>query len=228
MAGHIDAASVPLRDSLVAATDKLGSNPELVLYGGGNSSVKVDWVTVTGEKIPALLVKGSGHDMAGITAAGFAPLDLRSVRELLPPTRVGDLYYADELRCAMLTSAAPDPSVESLVHALLPHKAVLHSHADAILALTNTERGAENIAQALGEEVLIVDYAMPGPDLGAAVHTAWSAALERQEKLTAIVVLEHGLFTMADTPEQACEKHLELVARAKEFLAGRRPKLNTE
>ncbi len=228
MAGHIDATSATLRDRLVAVTDKLGSDPELVLYGGGNSSVKVDWVTVTGKKIPALFVKGSGHDMAGITTAGFAPLDLRRVRELLPPTRVGDLDFADELRCTMLTSAAPDPSVESLVHALLPHKAVLHSHADAILALTNTERGAENIVQALGEEVLIVDYAMPGPDLGAAVHAAWSAALKRQEKPTAIVVLEHGLFTMADTPEQACEKHLELVARANEFIAGRRPKLNAE
>src|SRR5690625_437474 len=228
MAGQIDAASAPLRDSLVAATDKIGSRPELVLYGGGNSSVKVDWVTVTGEKIPALLVKGSGHDMAGITAAGFAPLDLRRVRKLLPPTQVGDLEFADELRCAMLTSEAPDPSVESLVHALLPHAAVLHSHADAILALTNTERGAEYIAQALGEEVLVVEYAMPGPDLGAAVHAAWNAALDRQGELTAIVVLEHGLFTMAQTPEEACEKHLELVARAEEFLAGRRPQLDTE
>src|SRR5690625_1529665 len=121
MAGHIDAASAPLRDSLVAATDKLGSVPELVLHGGGNSSVKVDWVSVTGKTIPTLLVKGSGHDMAGITAAGFAPLDLQRVRELLPPTRIGDLEFADELRCAMLTADAPDPSVESLVHALLPH-----------------------------------------------------------------------------------------------------------
>src|SRR5690625_7092628 len=79
MAGHIDAASAPLRDSLVAATDKLGSIPELVLHGGGNSSVKVDWVSVTGKTVPTLLVKGSGHDMAGITAAGFAPLDLQRV-----------------------------------------------------------------------------------------------------------------------------------------------------
>lgn len=228
MAGHIDAASAPLRDSLVAATDKLGSIPELVLHGGGNSSVKVDWVSVTGKTVPTLLVKGSGHDMAGITAAGFAPLDLQRVRELLPPTRVGDLEFADELRCAMLTADAPDPSVESLVHALLPHAAVLHSHADAVLALTNTERGAEYVAQALGTEVLIVDYAMPGPDLGAAVQAAWEAAADRQDQLTAIVVLEHGLFTMADTPEAAYEKHLELVTRANEFLSTRRPKLEPE
>src|SRR5690625_6059309 len=124
MAGHIDAASVPLRDSLVAATDKLGSNPELVLYGGGNSSVKVDWVTVTGEKIPALLVKGSGHDMAGITASGFAPLDLRRVRKIPPPPQVGDLEFADEPRRAILQSEAPEPSAPSLLHALLQHHAI--------------------------------------------------------------------------------------------------------
>src|SRR5690625_310424 len=223
MAGHIDAASAPLRDSLVAATDKLGSVPELVLHGGGNSSVKVDWVSVTGKTIPTLLVKGSGHDMAGITAAGFAPLDLQRVRELLPPTRVGDLEFADELRCAMLTSRAPDPSVESLVHALLPHTAVLHSHADAVLALTNTSNGAKFVSEALGDEVLIVNYAMPGPELGAEVLEAWQAAADRHQNISAIVVLQHGLFTMADTPGDACEKHLELVAKAEEFLKGRRP-----
>src|SRR5690625_4593596 len=224
MAGRIDAASEQLQEALVAATNELGSIPELVLYGGGNSSVKVDWQTVTGNKVPALLVKGTGDEMAGMTAEGFAPLDLRQVRTLLPPTNVGDLAFADELRCATLTSNAPDPSVESLVHALLPHTAVLHSHADAILALTNTDRGAEYVAEVLGPEILIVNYAMPGPDLGAAVYEAWNAAAQRQKGLTGIVVLEHGLFTMADTPQAAYKKHLELVARANEYLTARRPK----
>jgi rhamnose utilization protein RhaD (predicted bifunctional aldolase and dehydrogenase)/NAD(P)-dependent dehydrogenase (short-subunit alcohol dehydrogenase family) len=206
---------------LIQASRALG-DPRLTLHGGGNTSIKGEWIDVTGAVVPVLYVKGSGHALATIDERGFAPLRLERVRELLPPTQLGDLELADELRCAVLDSSAPDPSVESLVHALLPHTAVLHSHSDAVLALTNTPDGAALVEQLYGERVLIVDYVMPGPELGAACATAWAAAADRHDRLDGIIVLKHGLFTMADTVDEALRRHLEIVAVADEHLASAR------
>jgi len=225
MAGHLDSESVPLLDSLITATRSLGQDPSLVLHGGGNSSVKARWRDITGAVIPALLVKGSGHDMAVITEEGFAPLRLERIRELLPPTQIGDLEFADELRCAGLDSRAPAASVETLVHAFLPHTAVLHSHADVVLAVTNTANCLEHLEQVFGRDVLVVDYAMPGPDLGAAVKTAWEDSPVDTAELRGMVVREHGLFTFGDTPEEALAHHRELVAKAEGYVRQRRPQL---
>lgn len=162
---------------LVAGSRTLGADPSLVLHGGGNTSLKVPWADRTGRERHALLIKGSGHDLATIGPEGFAPLCLDRVRELLPPTDLDDLALADELRCARLTGQAPDPSVETLVHALLPHPAVFHSHPDVLLTVTNTIDGARWLEEVLGERVVIVPYAMPGPGLAAACATAWQAHL---------------------------------------------------
>lgn len=207
-----------LVDELVDASRALGSDPRLVLHGGGNTSVKVPWPDVTGRTRTALLVKGSGHDLADIGPDGFAPLDLDRVRELLPPTELARGDLAGELRCAALDHRSPDASVESLVHALLPHTAVVHSHADALLVLTNTPDGAERVAHLYGEDVLVVDYAMSGPELGAACARAWAAAASRHDRLVGLVVLNHGLFTFADRPKEALARHLDLVARAEEHV----------
>lgn len=222
MAGQLEPSSDALLGKLVEVSRMLGRRHDLTLHGGGNTSVKATWRDITGREVPALLVKGSGHDLETIEADGFAPLRLDRVRELLPPTELGDLELADELRLALLRASAPDPSVETLVHALLPHTVVLHSHADAILALTNTPDGADLIGTALGERVLVVDYAMPGPELGAAVQAAWNAAGDRQDSLEGIVVLQHGLFTVGDTPEEALDRHLALTERAEEYRIERR------
>ncbi|MGO1225276.1 MAG: bifunctional aldolase/short-chain dehydrogenase [Brachybacterium sp.] len=222
MAGQLESSAEALLGKLVEVSRVLGRRPDLTLHGGGNTSVKVTWRDVTGRDVPALMVKGSGHDLATIEADGFAPLRLDRVRELLPPTELGDLELADELRLALLRSSAPDPSVETLVHALLPHPAVLHSHSDAILALSNTPDGAALIEAALGESVLVVDYAMPGPELGAAVQMAWHACGDRQDSLEGIVVLQHGLFTVGATLEEALDRHLALAGRAENYRAQRR------
>src|SRR5690606_24796987 len=137
-------------------------------------------------------------------------------------TELGDLELADELRCAVLDPSCPDPSVESLVHALLPHTAVLHSHSDAVLAITNTPDGAALVERLYGDRVLVVDYVMPGPELGAACAAAWDAAADRHDRLDGIVVLQHGLFTMADTVDEALRRHLELGAIADEHRAAAR------
>lgn len=197
--------------ALVEASRALGADPSLVLAGGGNSSVKSTLTDITGRDVPVLYIKGSGHDLATITAAGFAPLRLEAVQRLLPPVVVPDDRLLNELRCALLDASAPDPSVETLLHALLPDPAVLHSHSDAVLTLGNSVDGAARVRDALGDACVVVDYAMPGPDLVAACHRAWQ---ERRGDEVGIVVLGHGLFTVGATPAEALARHLEVVAAA--------------
>lgn len=203
-------------DELVAVSRILGSDPRLVLHGGGNTSVKMMRRDISGRDIPVLLVKGSGHDLAAIGPEGFAALRLERLRELLPPTRIGDLALLNELRCARLNAEAPDPSVETLVHSLVPHTAVLHSHADAILALTNTEDGERRVRQVYGDSVVVVPYTMPGPDLAAACQIAWDE--QSNTKTMGLVVLRHGLFALGDSPRLALANHDRLISVAEDYL----------
>ncbi len=219
MAGALEPKARALLDELVGASRTLGANPRLVLHGGGNTSIKGGWRDVTGAVHPVLLIKGSGHDLAGIDASGFAPLRLARLRELLPPTALDAADLANELRCALFDDAAPDPSVESLVHALLPHTAIVHSHADAILTLSNTPDGAARVAEVCGPDVVLVEYAMSGPALAAACLAAWEAAGEAQVRVTGLVVLNHGLFTVGETPGEALERHLAIVEAAEKAIA---------
>ena len=205
------AASAALAD-LVRVSRLLGGDPGLVLHGGGNTSLKAATTDLTGSTVETLFVKASGHDLATIDEAGFAPLRLARLREILPPVVVPDDLLINELRCALLRADAPDPSVETLLHALLPQPAVLHSHADSLLAVTNTPRGREQLAELFGDRVILLEYAMPGPDLVAACHAAWNTAGGTQTE--GIVVLGHGLFTVGETPDEAYRRHIDLVAEA--------------
>src|SRR5213593_17631 len=141
-----DADSAPADDDALAGcvygSRLLGSEPTLVLHGGGNTSVKTTVADIVGAPVDVLYIKGSGWDLAGITAGGFAPLRLPPLRRLLTLDRLSDAEMMNQLRCASLRSDAPDPSVETLLHALLPYPAVQHSHADVLLALTNQPDGA--------------------------------------------------------------------------------------
>jgi rhamnose utilization protein RhaD (predicted bifunctional aldolase and dehydrogenase)/NAD(P)-dependent dehydrogenase (short-subunit alcohol dehydrogenase family) len=199
-----------LLTALVDVTRRLGSDPDLVLHGGGNSSVKADWLGLDGVAEPALLVKGSGQDMATIGPGGFVPLQLDRVRRLLPPTAVPAEALMDELLAARLDPAAPAPSVETLVHAALPARFVLHSHADAVLAVTDTPDARRAAERVWGDRVAILDYATPGAPLGAAVADLVAGGLTA----SGIVVLGHGLFAFADDAAEALAVHDELVALA--------------
>lgn len=197
-----------LLGGLITATRLIGEAPELVLHGGGNSSLKSEHGDVTGRNISVLHMKASGSDMAQASPSGFAMLRLERLRELLA-SELTDDDLTRELRAARVDPADPDPSVETLVHATLPHAAVLHSHADAILTLTNSPL-RDRVRELPG--VLVVDYAMPGVDLAAAVTRAWAS--HGSQDIRGIVVLQHGLFTFAETPRAAYEAHIEIVSAA--------------
>jgi len=191
-----------------------------VLGGGGNSSLKTTFKDITGQLVPLLVVKASGQPLATLDTNGLAPLRLDDVRRLLPPVTVPDAALLNELRCALVDASAPDPSVETLIHALLPAPVVLHSHADAVLTLSNSADGPARLRE-LVPDCVVIEYAMPGPDLVASCKLAWEAA---PAGAIGIVVLGHGLFTVGDTPDEALSRHQDIVARCQQAL-GSQPEI---
>jgi rhamnose utilization protein RhaD (predicted bifunctional aldolase and dehydrogenase)/NAD(P)-dependent dehydrogenase (short-subunit alcohol dehydrogenase family) len=194
----------------------LGADPALVLSGGGNSSVKTTEPDVFGDPVDVLWVKGSGWDMGSIERAGFAPLRQHQVARLATLEKLSDSQMANELRAACLDVAAPAPSVESILHALLPHKFVFHSHADAVLALTNTPDGERWVDEVYGDEVVVVPYVMPGFVLAQLCAERFPA--QAHEGTIGMVLLNHGLFTFADDARTAYDTHIDLVRRATTFV----------
>ena len=204
-------------DRCVHVSRLIGSDPSLVLHGGGNTSVKAPWTDITGDVIEALYVKGSGWDLGTIERAGFAPLPLERLRALLALPTLSDPDMVRELSAARLDPAAPQPSVEALLHAFLPHHTVLHSHADVILSLTNTPDGAAVIREVMGDQVVIVPYVMPGFDLARAVAACWD--VDAHAETAGIVLLNHGLFTFGGDADEAYRRHSDLISLAEQHIA---------
>ncbi|NKB33980.1 MAG: bifunctional aldolase/short-chain dehydrogenase [Pseudomonadales bacterium] len=201
----------------VYSSNLLGEEEDLVLHGGGNTSVKGELENVFGEPEKVLFVKGSGWDLRTIEAAGFPPVRLDYLVRLGDLESLSDSEMMRQLRLALLDPQGPTPSVEAILHALIPHKYVDHSHADAVVTISNTPSGHEHLKQIYGDEVLILPYIMPGFILARQVAEAtklidWSA-------LKGIVLLHHGIFTFHDDPKTSYDNMIELVAKAEEFLA---------
>jgi rhamnose utilization protein RhaD (predicted bifunctional aldolase and dehydrogenase)/NAD(P)-dependent dehydrogenase (short-subunit alcohol dehydrogenase family) len=208
-------------DECVHYTRLIGADPGLVLHGGGNSSVKAVWRDITGRAVDVLFVKGSGFEMSEIDAAGFAPLALRRLHELLELESLSDAEMMRELAAARLDPDAPMPSVETLLHAFLPFPAVQHSHADAIAALTNVTKGGEIVERVFGDAVVVVPYVMPGFDLARAVRRVWPEQAHGDTR--GMVLLNHGLFSFGATAREAYERHVELLETAERWLNERAP-----
>ena len=208
-----EAGSSPL-EQCVYGSRLLGSDSTLVLHGGGNTSIKASYLDITGVEIDALYVKGSGWDLGTIAAAGFSPLRMSRLLELLDLEAISDQEMMRELSAARLDPGAPQPSVESLLHAFLPFPAVQHSHADVIVTLTNVTDGEARVLDAFGDAVVIVPYVMPGFDLARLVRKTWPA----NDTATGMVLLNHGLFTFGDTTRAAYERHVDLITKAEQYL----------
>ena len=206
-----------LLDQCVYVSRLLGADSDLVLHGGGNTSVKTVTQDALGRPIDSLLVKGSGWDLASIERPGFAPLRVERLREVVQAESLSDSEMMNELRCALLDARAPDPSVETLLHTLIPDTFVLHTHADAVLKLTNLDDGEARIRAALGEDLIVVPYVMPGFDLAKHCRDllgSLSGALPRT-----MVLMRHGVFTYGDSARVAYERMIEVVGRAEQYIA---------
>jgi rhamnose utilization protein RhaD (predicted bifunctional aldolase and dehydrogenase)/NAD(P)-dependent dehydrogenase (short-subunit alcohol dehydrogenase family) len=195
----------------------LGRDHALVLHGGGNTSVKIRQPNLFGESEEILYVKGSGWDLESIEAPGFAPVRLEQVKRLATLEQLSDAQMVQELRAAMIDPSAPTPSVETILHALLPHRFVDHTHADALLAITNTADGERRIREIYADSVVVVPYVMPGFDLARVV--AELLPRDASPETVGLVLLNHGFFSFGETAREAYERMLELVSLAEAYLA---------
>jgi rhamnose utilization protein RhaD (predicted bifunctional aldolase and dehydrogenase)/NAD(P)-dependent dehydrogenase (short-subunit alcohol dehydrogenase family) len=190
----------------------IGQDPALVLHGGGNTSVKGEVTTLLGDRVPCLWVKGSGSSLDKVGPKDFPALDLAYLRRLADVPHLSDEEMVNQLRTHLFDASAPNPSVEALLHAFLPQGFVDHSHADAVVRLTNQPDGASLVREAVGDDAIVLPYVMPGFPLARAVHEAF----QRQPRATCIVLLWHGLFTFGDTAEESYERHVAVVTRFEE------------
>ncbi len=194
----------------------LGADPALVLHGGGNTSVKASVPNLFGEAEEVLWVKGSGWDLATIEAAGFAPVKLELLRRMAALERLSDSEMVRAQRAGMIDPAAPNPSVEAILHAIIPFRFVDHTHADAVVTLCHTPDGEAIIRRLFGDRMLIIPYVMPGFDLARTVY-----AMTKEcdwFKLEGMILLQHGLFTFADDAETSYNRMIAAVSCAEEYL----------
>jgi len=198
----------------------LGRDKALVLHGGGNTSVKIAERDRFGDELTVLYVKGSGWDLESIEPAGFSPVRLDHVRKLARLERLSDPDMVNELVTHMLRASAPAPSVETILHGCMPARFVDHTHADAVLAITNTPGGEARIREIYGAAVIVIPYLMPGFDLARAVAREFTRAATPQT--IGLVLLKHGIFSFGASARESYERMLELVGRAEAYLARQR------
>jgi rhamnose utilization protein RhaD (predicted bifunctional aldolase and dehydrogenase)/NAD(P)-dependent dehydrogenase (short-subunit alcohol dehydrogenase family) len=198
----------------------LGRDPALVLHGGGNTSVKITEPNLVGEKIDLLYVKGSGCDLASIEEPGFAPVRIEHLLKLANLRQLSDTEMANELRCATVRANAPAPSVEAILHALLPAKYVDHTHADAFISVSNTPSGSQRLREIYRDRVVYVPYIMPGFALARLVAEIYPK--EASAGTFGLALEHHGLFSFGETARESYERMIELVCLAEEYLQEKR------
>ena len=192
----------------------LGGDPRLVLHGGGNTSVKTVVSDLVGEPTQVLCVKGSGWDMATIEPAGLPAVRLGPLRTLRRRDALGDEDMVRVQRANLIDPGAPNPSVETLLHAFLPHKFIDHTHATAVLSLADQPDAAERCAELYDGKLGIVPYIMPGFLLAKKA----AEIFEEDEAVEGLVLLKHGIFTFGETARDAYERMIEAVTLAEERL----------
>ena len=198
----------------------LGRDSTLVLHGGGNTSVKVRERGLFGEEEDILYVKGSGWDLETIEAPGFVPVRMAHLLKLARLEALSDPQMMNELATQVTRAGAPAPSVEAILHAILPYRFVDHTHADALLAITNTPDGEHRAREIYGKDTVIIPYVMPGFDL--ARQCARQFAAEARADTIGMVLMNHGVFSFGSTAREAYERMITLVARAEAYLARER------
>ena len=195
-------------------TRLLGSDPKLVLHGGGNTSVKTTAKDQLGEDVDVLCVKGSGWDMGNIEPQGLPAVRLHELRRLRRLNTLSDEDMVNFQRINLLDSTAPNPSVETLLHAFLPHKFIDHTHSTAVLAITDQPDGEKTAREIYGTRVAYVPYFIPGFTLAKAVADVFDA----NPKVEGLILPKHGIFTFAEDAKTAYEKMIEFVTLAEQRL----------
>lgn len=196
----------------------LGNEPKLVLHGGGNTSVKTVVADMMGEDTDVLCVKGSGWDLGDIEPPGLPAVRLEPIRRMAALDALSDEDMVNAQRINLLDASAPNPSVETLLHAFLPHKFVDHTHANAVLALSDQEGGDDLCREVYGSRMGYVPYIMPGFALAKKAKEVHEA----DPDVEGLVLLKHGIFTFGETAQEAYERMIEMVTLAEDHVDARR------
>ena len=203
----------------VYTTRLIGRDPLLVLHGGGNTSVKTRAVDDLGQEHDVIAVKGSGADMAEIEPWGLPEVKLGPLREMRALAALSDEAMVNTQRLNLLNAAAPNPSVETLLHAFLPHKFVDHAHAAAVLSLVDQPDGTALAREVYNGRMGFVPYIAPGFDLAKAAADVF----DEKPDVEGLILHKHGIFTFGDTAQDAYERMIEMVSLAEARLREGRP-----
>ena len=194
----------------VYTTRLLGRNPELVLHGGGNTSVKSQVKDIDGKTYDVLCVKGSGWDMADIEPAGLPAVKLKPLLSMKKKKYLSDEDMVAFQKKNLINTSSPNPSVETFLHAFLPFKFVDHTHSDAIMNVTNRPEGLNLCKKIFGKKVSIVPYVMPGFGLAQKINEVYS----QNPNINCLILLNHGIFTFADNAKEAYDLMIKYVSDA--------------
>ena len=203
------------RDKLVYMSRLIGADPNLVVWGGGNTSIKVTEKDFLGREVAVMRIKGSGSDLKSMERWQFPRLELEKVLPVFARERMSDEEMVDYLDRCVLDPNSPRPSIETLLHAFLPFMCVAHSHADAVVGLTNNRDADHILRRVYGPEVAVVEYLRPGFQLSKLV----GLAVKESPNLSGVVLVNHGLFTWGDSAKAAYDRHIALVSQAEEYAA---------
>jgi rhamnose utilization protein RhaD (predicted bifunctional aldolase and dehydrogenase)/NAD(P)-dependent dehydrogenase (short-subunit alcohol dehydrogenase family) len=201
-------------DLCVYASRLLGANPQLVLHGGGNTSVKTQQQTLFGDYVDAICVKGSGWDLATIEVAGLPALKLQPLLRLRELDQLSDEAMVNYQRTQLFDAKSPNPSIETLLHAFLPQRFVFHTHANAILSITNQVNGDELCRQIFGDDFALVPYVKPGFDLAKLAADVYDA----HPQCKGLILLNHGIFTFSDDAYEAYTAMIDAITKVEEYI----------
>ncbi len=202
----------------IYTTRLLGRDPKLVLHGGGNTSVKLRMRDLFGEEVEVLRVKSSGADMATIEPDGLVAVRLLPMRKLRALDAIDDEDLVGIERANLIDPAAPNPSVEMMLHAFLPHKFIDHTHATAVLSVIDQPDGEKKCAEIFGSRLAFVPYLMPGFGLAKKAIEVF----EQAKPSDGLILSKHGIVTFGETAREAYERMIEMVSLAEDFIARNR------
>ena len=199
----------------IYTTQLLGKNSELVLHGGGNTSLKTTTKNIFGEKIDVMHVKGSGWDMGTIDYPGLPAVELEPLLKTKKLSKLNDFDMVNLQRRSLLDSKSPNPSVETLLHAFLPFKFIDHTHANAILSLIDQPNDITICKKIFGKKMGIVPYVIPGFDLAKLAFKIY----KENEKVEGLILLNHGIFTFGETAKESYDRMIKYVNIAEKELS---------
>ena len=197
----------------------IGADPDLVMHGGGNTSLKQTLVDIYGDPVPVIHIKGSGWDLGNIEAAGLPAVRMDALLRLRGLTALSDADMVNIQRSALIDSSAPNPSVETLLHAWLPHNYVDHTHATPFLALADLPQVAAITAEIFGDRLALVPYLMPGFGLAKKAAEIWEA----QPECEGLLLVNHGHFTWGPDAKASYTRLIAHTNQVEDWFAQRRP-----